>query len=275
MRAGGNNYMVYHDKPIRKTRSATRSVAGKSTHLLRSILSLEDLREQMFTAAEFRVQRKRPFVIVSYAQSLDGSIATKSKNPILLSGQASMQLTHDIRASCDAILVGIGTVLADNPRLNVRLTKGKNPQPVVLDTRLRTPLDSHLVRRQDVSSWIVKAKGDWREKIKALQDAGATVISCDTDRQGKIDLRALMGLLAAREIDSIMVEGGAEVITSFVNEKLVDQFVITLSPKLVGGLQVIDKRGLGLSSYLRLDNVVYQPLDTDLIMWARPAWEQE
>jgi 3,4-dihydroxy 2-butanone 4-phosphate synthase/GTP cyclohydrolase II len=267
--------MASQKKAMGEAQFAFRPIAGNSIKSLGPIRSLADLKEQISLAAEFRMQRNRPFVIVSYAQSLDGSIATKNKNPILLSGQETMRLTHHIRACCDSILVGIGTVLADDPRLNVRLAEGKSPQPVVLDTRLRTPVDSKLASRMDVSSWIVNAKGNSREKIKALRDAGATVLSCDTDGQGKIDLRALMGLLAEKAVDSIMVEGGAEVITSFVNEKLVDQFIITISPKLVGGLQVIDKRGLGLSSYLRLENVVYHRLDTDLIMWARPAWEDQ
>jgi riboflavin biosynthesis pyrimidine reductase len=121
----------------------------------------------------------------------------------------------------------------------------------------------------------VNGKGNSQEKINALKNAGATVLSCATAAQGKIDLNALMELLVDNEVNSLMVEGGAEVITSFVNEQLVDQFVITISPKLVGGLQVIDKRGLRVSSFLRLDNVAYQHSGDDLIMWARPIWEDE
>ena len=242
---------------------------------LEPIRSLEYLKEQLSQAADFRKQRKRPFIIVSYAQSLDGSIAARNRNPILLSGQESMRLTHHIRACCDSILVGIGTVLADNPQLTVRLVAGKNPQPIILDTRLRTPIDSKLVNRSDLSSWIVNGKGNSQEKNNALKNAGATVLSCATTAPGKIDLNALMGLLVDKEVNSIMVEGGAEVITSFVNEQLVDQFVITISPKLVGGLHVIDKRGLRVSSFLRLDNVAYQHSGDDLIMWARPIWEDE
>ena len=234
------------------------------------IQSLEYLKEQISQAADFRMQRKRPFIVISYAQSVDGSIAARNRAPILLSGQESMRLTHHIRACCDSILIGIGTVLADNPRLTVRLGAGKNPQPIILDTRLRTPIDSKLVKRSDLSSWIVNGKGNSQEKIDALQNAGATVLSCATADQGKIDLNTLMGLLIDKGINSIMVEGGAEVITSFVNEQLVDQFVITISPKLIGGLQVIDKRGLGVSSFLRLGNVEYQHLGDDLVMWARP-----
>lgn len=236
-------------------------------------MSLEDLKKTLSQAQGFRIRRRRPLVIVSYAQSLDGSIAARNRKTLLLSDQPSMRLTHQMRAACDAILVGIGTVLADNPRLTVRLVEGKNPQPIILDTRLRTPIDSKLVKRTDLNSWIVNGKGNSQEKIDALKGAGATVFSCATTADRKIDLKALMHLLAEKQVNSIMVEGGAEVITSFVIEQLVDRFVITISPKLVGGMSVIDKRGLGHASYLKLDDVAYQYSGEDLIMWARPVWQ--
>jgi len=218
---------------------------------------------------------KRPFIIVSYAQSIDGSIASREKQQIVLSGQKSMVLTHRIRSVCDAILVGIETVLADNPRLTVRLIEGKNPQTIVLDTRLRIPLASNLIKRSDMDSWIVGAKDNPRTRIEELTRAGAKVLPCAIAANGKIDLHALMSLLAGVEINSLMVEGGAQVITSFINARLVDQFIITISPKLVGGLQVINHPGMTSGSHVRLGHVHYQPSDKDLILWATPIWEGE
>jgi GTP cyclohydrolase II len=234
--------------------------------------SIEDFKTLIDQAREFRQKTGRPYITVSYAQSLDGSIATLNKNQMQLSGRESMFLTHRLRACCQSILVGIGTVLADNPSLTVRLAEGQNPQPIILDTRLRTPLDANLVRRSDLSTWIVNGKHERVHPDHALSKKGATLISCRCDPDGLIDLSALMDELAQRTIDSIMVEGGARVITSFVKLKLVDLFVVTVSPKLVGGLPVIDTASFKASSYIQLKDVHYQRLGVDLIIWARPNW---
>jgi riboflavin-specific deaminase-like protein len=237
------------------------------------IQSIEDFKDQLKHAEAFRMRHKRPFITVSYAQSIDGSIASRNKEQLSLSGPESLALTHQIRASCDSVLVGIGTVLADNPQLTVRMLKGKNPQPIILDTRLRTPLDSKLVRSSDLSTWIINGQRNQTSQKRALQNAGAEPLVCATGNDGKIDLFALMDLLAKMAVNSIMVEGGAQVITSFVNSKLVDQFIITIAPKLVGGLQVFDTHGLNAGKYLDLDQITYQHLGDDMIMWARPKWD--
>ena len=237
-----------------------------------SITSIEEFKTAINRTCEFRLKNKRPFVTVSYAQSLDGSIATVNKQQMQLSGAESMRLTHQLRACCQSILVGIGTVLADNPSLTVRRVEGQNPQPIILDTRLRTPLDANLVKRPDLSTWIVNGNHDTGNPNSALRQKGATLISCRCADDGLIDLPALMDELANRQVDSVMVEGGARVITSFVKLKLVDLFVITVSPKLVGGLPVIDAESFKASSFLQLKEVHYQQLGQDIVIWARPAW---
>jgi GTP cyclohydrolase II len=239
------------------------------------ISSVEDFKTQMQHAAFFRVMHQRPFITVSYAQSIDGSIASHKREPMALSGPKSLVLTHQIRACCDCILIGIGTVLADNPRLSVRWVEGQNPQPIILDTHLRTPLHSKLVQRTDLSPWIINGQDHPNENVRALKKAGATPLRCPTRHDGKIDLAALMGRLAEMKINSIMVEGGAQVITSFVNSQLVDQFIITITPKLVGGLQVFNSRGIEAATALDLKQIYYQLLDNDIIMWARPGWEEK
>lgn len=237
------------------------------------IESIEDLKACLATAEAFRASRGRPFIIVSYAQSVDGSIASDNRLPIQLSGPESAVLTHQIRAASDAILIGIGTLLADDPRLTARLAKGSNPQPIILDTHLRTPLSARLVTQSDLSPWIINAKDNHSNQIEALKNAGATPLPCVTGRDGKIDLHALMAMLAQMQINSLMVEGGAKVITSFVHSRLIDQFIITVSPRLVGGLPVIDANGLNLNTNLTLGHVSYQRLGNDLIIWTRPDWK--
>jgi 3,4-dihydroxy 2-butanone 4-phosphate synthase/GTP cyclohydrolase II len=237
-----------------------------------SITSIEEFKTAINRTGEFRLKNKRPFVTVSYAQSLDGSIATVNKQPIQLSGAQSMRLTHQLRACCQSILVGIGTVLADNPSLTVRRVEGQSPQPIILDTRLRTPLEANLVKRPDLKTWIVNGNHDTDNAHNALRQKGVTLISCRCADDGLIDLPALMDELANRQVDSVMVEGGARVITSFVKLKLVDLFVITVSPKLVGGLPVIDAESFKAAPFLQLKEVHYQQLGQDLVIWARPAW---
>jgi riboflavin-specific deaminase-like protein len=190
-----------------------------------------------------------------------------------LSGPESMRLTHQLRACCQTILVGIGTVLADNPCLTVRLVEGQNPQPIILDTRLRTPLDANLVQRSDPPTWIVNGNHHKVDRNDAFRQKGITLLCCQCSDDGWIDLLALMETLARRQINSMMVEGGARVITSFVKLKLVDLFVITVSPKLVGGLPVIDARSFKTASHLELTDVHYQRLGGDLVVWARPDWK--
>ena len=237
--------------------------------------SIEDLKAGLRIAKDFRIKHSRPFITISYAQSVDGSIASRNRLPIHLSGPESSTLTHQIRASCDTILIGIGTLLADDPQLTVRLIEGKNPQPIILDTRLRTPPSAKVMKCSDHSPWIINARDNRSHQTVLLKNAGATLLPCATGSDGKIDLYALMAILADRQINSIMVEGGAEVITSFVNSQLVDQFIITVSPKLVGGLQVISSNGFKLERNLALRPATYQHLGDDLIVWAKPVWKEQ
>ena len=237
------------------------------------IESIEDLKTCLTTAEAFRIRHGRPFITVSYAQSVDGSIATGNKLPIQLSGHEAAVLTHQIRAASDAILIGIGTLLADNPRLTVRLADGSNPRPIILDTHLRTPPSAKLVVHSDLSPWIINAEDIRSTRFQALSAAGATPLPCTTGQDGKIDLNALMAILADMQVNSIMVEGGARVITSFLNSQLIDQFIITVSPKFVGGLSVIDPIGLNFNKNLKLGHVSYQRLGNDLIIWTCPDWE--
>jgi riboflavin-specific deaminase-like protein len=242
--------------------------------LFEPIDSIESLESCLTGAEAFRIKHNRPFITVSYAQSVDGSIATRNRQPIGLSGPESAILTHRIRACSDSILIGIGTLLADDPQLDVRFVEGNSPQPIVLDTHLRTPLNARLVKRPDARPWIINAEDKQSRQSLALHDAGSKPICCTASPDGKIDLHALMKILTENQINSVMVEGGARVITSFVNSRLVDQFVVTLSPLFVGGLPVIDSDGLKFKTHLELSEVSYRHAGDDLIIWARPKWQE-
>ena len=226
-----------------------------------------------FLSEEFLARHHRPLVTVSYAQSVDGSIATRNREQLRLSSPQSMVVTHRIRAACDAILIGINTLLVDNPLLTVRLAEGANPQPIVLDSTLRIPLQARLLERTDHRCWLACTDTSEPERIDAVKNRGAEVIHCRRDCQGRVDLPHLLFQLGERGIRSIMVEGGGQVITSFIEARLVDQMIITIAPRLVGGLPVLDRPAASNGSRLHLDPIFYQPCGPDIILWAQPQWQ--
>ncbi len=226
-------------------------------------------------AAERRRHTGRPFVTLSYAQSIDGSIAARPGQPLALSGALSMTLTHQLRVAHDAILVGIGTVLADNPRLTVRLAEGKNPQPIVADSRLRFPLSANLLCQHPLSPWIATGEQADAGRQNVLEAAGARVLRLPMNVRGQVNLTALLEQLGALGINSLMVEGGARIITSFLTERLVDHIVLTVAPRLVGGLRAVRRLAHADPGQLpRLRNLRYQWLGEDLVLWCDPSWEE-
>jgi GTP cyclohydrolase II len=244
-----------------------REASGRENQIMARLQALLE------AAPAFRRCRGRPLVTLSYAQSLDGSIADRPGHPLALSGAQSMTLTHALRSGHDAILVGIGTVLADNPRLNVRLVTGQNPQPVVLDSRLRFPSYANLLRNSR-TPWIVANEGADPERQKTLEALGARVF-CLPAANGWVNLEALLRKLAEMEINSLMVEGGAQIITSFLASRLVDQVILTIAPLLVGGLRVVDRLGnANPRGFPRLGNLTYERLGEDLALMGEPDWEE-
>ncbi|MBN1218879.1 MAG: RibD family protein [Anaerolineae bacterium] len=215
-----------------------------------------------------RQRAGRPFVTLSYAQSLDGCIAARPDQPLALSGPASLKLTHQLRAAHDAILVGIGTILADNPRLNVRLVSGQDPQPVIVDSRLRCPPDAKLLRQSRLP-WLATGPQPDPTRQQALAAAGARILSLPTQANGYVNLAALLDCLGDLNINSLMVEGGARIITSFLSEQLADYLVLTVTPTLLGGLRAVNK----LETTSRLRAMRYKPLGEDMIISGYLNWE--
>lgn len=227
-------------------------------------------------------QTGRPFVTVSYAQSLDGSIAAHAGAPLAISSTGSLSFTHRMRAAHDAILVGIGTLLADDPRLTVRLTEGDHPQPVVLDTQLRFPLNARLLDGDGPRPIVATNQESDAARFEALEAAGAQVLRLPCDGSEGVALPALLEALGNRGIRSLMVEGGATVITSFLQHQLVDHVALTVAPIFVGGLPALrelvpvgeDGNVADEASFPRLVNLSYQWLDSDLVIQGDPVWEE-
>jgi 3,4-dihydroxy 2-butanone 4-phosphate synthase/GTP cyclohydrolase II len=204
---------------------------------------LSELMALLEEAEAHAARRNRPFVTLAYAQSLDGSIAGEGNRPLSLSSPGSLQLTHELRASHDAILVGIGTVLADNPRLNVRLANGEDPRPIVVDSRLRTPRDAHLLQNGR-GVWLATTEAAPDAAEAELQTRGALVLRLRALENGWVNLESLLERLSRRGVRHVLVEGGARILTSFLESRLVDYLVLTISPQFVGGVRPLDSREL-------------------------------
>jgi GTP cyclohydrolase II len=228
------------------------------------------LDERLARAVQRRGTDGQPYITVSYAQSLDGSIAGTPGRMLRLSNSLSRTMTHHLRSRHDAILVGINTVLADDPRLTVRLAEGKDPRPVVIDGRLRTPLGARLLRGPAGGPIIATSETACPEKEDRLREAGAKVVRVPSGPDGRLDLGSLIARLRAMQIGSVMVEGGAGILSSFLAAGLADQVVITISPRFVGGLSAVSAgEGCRCGLMPRLRNVRYQSLAGDLIVWGR------
>ena len=173
-----------------------------------------------------------PFVTMKFASSLDGKIATFSGESQWISCFESRKFVHRLRDINDAILVGIGTVLADNPSLTTRLVEGKNPVRIIVDSKARTPLDSKIVTDKSARTIIAVTENAPREKIFSLKNLGAEIIFAGKER---IDLKILLKKLGEMEITSILVEGGGKIHFSMLESGLVDKIFAFIAPKIIGG----------------------------------------
>jgi diaminohydroxyphosphoribosylaminopyrimidine deaminase/5-amino-6-(5-phosphoribosylamino)uracil reductase len=176
-----------------------------------------------------------PFVTVKFAQTLDGRIATAAGASRWISSAPSRKIAHRLRARHDAILVGVGTVLADDPELTTRLVPGRNPARIVLDSRLSLPLEARVLKDQPSARTLVAAtpRAD-KARAAALGKMGIEVLTVPPDAEGRVDVRELLKTLATRQISSVLVEGGAETITSFLRLGLADRLVVFIAPKVLG-----------------------------------------
>ncbi len=198
----------------------------------------------------------RPLVTLSYAQGIDGSLAQVRGTPLALSGPEARHFTHQLRAAHDAILIGIGTMLADDPRLTARGVDGDSPQPVILDTHLRTPPTARVFQHP-------RAPLIFCAPAAAAPLPRGEAIPVTLDPAGRLDLCAVLDQLARRGLASLMVEGGAAVITSFLAAGLADQVAITIAPVFVGGMRSVET---SLESATRLTHLQTFPLGEDTLL---------
>lgn len=175
-----------------------------------------------------------PYVTLKTASTLDGKIATRTGDSKWISNEASREIVHTLRHRHQGIMVGVSTVIADNPQLTTRLTvDGLHPARIVVDSRLRIPMDCRLVTDKAAPTIILTTELADREKQNALEAAGLTVIRCGDGP--RVDLKAGMARLGEMEIGSVLLEGGGTLNGAMLEERLVDRMMLFLAPKIVGG----------------------------------------
>jgi GTP cyclohydrolase II len=181
---------------------------------------------------DVRPSASRPYVVVKYAQTLDGRIATSTGDSRWISGEEERRVSHALRASCDAVLVGVGTVLTDDPQLTVRMVPGASPIRVVLDSTLRIP-DGSRVLADDAATTILTTDASPDGRRDRLRRRGVSVLVVPAGPDG-VDPIAALAALRRAGIQSLLVEGGARVITSFLSLGVSDRLIVGIAPRVLG-----------------------------------------
>lgn len=213
---------------------AESTTDGETSPIAEIVQLLQQWRHQKDKAEP---NNTRPFVTLTYAQSLDGKVAVRlpdgqPSSNLPLSGPESLVMTHALRSVHDGILVGGSSLLVDNPRLTNRLWGSRQPLPIVLDTNLRSVQE--LGSRRRAQNVLVCCSHDAAAATNKTLDGNLTLVPCNVRDDGWLDLGDVLHQLLWRGIRSVMVEGGARVLTSFVRHGLVDCVCVTIAPKLIG-----------------------------------------
>lgn len=226
-------------------------VSGKSSEILRNAgieVTYEVMKEECDRLNPFffyYMKHKLPYVICKYAMSADGKIACKNGSSKWVTGELSRKRVQETRKAVAAIMVGIGTVLADDPSLLCRCEDPVHPVRVVCDTHLRMPLDCELVRSTGVSPVIVMTCSDDSKKTSQLTEKGVNVCKV-SEKDGHTDIEEIMKFLAEKGLTSVLIEGGAKLHASAFNAGIVCEVQTYIAPKIVGGDGISPVGSLGL-----------------------------
>lgn len=216
-------------------------VAGKGINILRAngIEVIENLLkeecDELNKVFFHYIKTNTPYVVMKYAMTMDGKIATYTGKSKWITGEEARVNVHKDRHKYSAIMVGIGTVLVDNPMLNCRIEEGKNPIRIICDTDLRTPLESHIVNTAKEISTIIATCCTDKNKQKLYIDAGCKILEI-SKKDNHIDLKILMQRLGEEKIDSILLEGGGTLNWSALNSGIVNEVQTYIAPKIFGGV---------------------------------------
>jgi 3,4-dihydroxy 2-butanone 4-phosphate synthase/GTP cyclohydrolase II len=243
-----------------------RAKASRMGHLLND---LPDPRR----VDEAAVPDGRPLVTVHYAQTIDGRIASRTGDSRWVSGEGSLRLAHELRAAHDAVLVGIGTVVADDPRLTVRLASGSSPVRVIVDSRLRIPLDANVLDTSSARTIVATTPLASEERAEAVRARGAEVLRVEADAEGRVDLSDLLARLRDNGIRSVLVEGGRGMITAALRDHLVDRLTVCIAPKVIGeGIAAVGDLHIDrLCDAVTFERAGFTSFGGDVVFYGEPA----
>ena len=244
-----------HGKGISKLKKA-----GIETSVGRLEQDVRKLNETFFTFHE----KNRPFVAIKFATSLDGKIATRTGDSKWITNEKARLFTRGLRAGYQSLVVGINTVLIDNPNLGARLKSRKDPIRIILDPKLQIPLNAVVLRDTNVII-ATTIKGD-KQKRKKLESKGFTILTFNKE---SIAIPKLLSALREREIISILVEGGGETLGNFIDAGVVDKVYAFHAPILIGGRNAISIGGEGVETVkkaVRLKNTTLKKFGDNLLI---------
>jgi riboflavin-specific deaminase-like protein len=212
-------------------------------------------------------------VTVHYAQTIDGRIASRTGDSRYVSGEGSLRLAHELRAAHDAVLVGIGTVLADDPQLTVRLVSGNSPVRIIVDSRLRIPLNAKVLDTSNARTIVATTAVASEERAAAIRARGAEVLRVRADVDGHVDLRDLLVRLREDGIRRLLVEGGRGMITAVLREHLVDRLTVCIAPKVIGeGISAVGDLNIDkLCDAMTFERSGFIASGGDVVFYGEPA----
>lgn len=228
------------------------------------------LNERYFTY----IKNKRPFVVLKAGMTIDGKIATKTFESQWITSEESRKFSHELRGMCDAIMVGINTVLKDDPSLNVRAGRyPHSPARIIVDSKLRISQSAKVLSKDLENIAIIATTDSYdREKFEILSKMENVRIVIVKDKNGRVDLRDLLEKLKEFNISSILLEGGGSLNASMLKENLVDKFYFFIAPKIIGadGISAIGTMGIEkIDEVLNLKDVEVSKISTDILIKGR------
>ncbi|MGV8176437.1 MAG: bifunctional diaminohydroxyphosphoribosylaminopyrimidine deaminase/5-amino-6-(5-phosphoribosylamino)uracil reductase RibD [Candidatus Bilamarchaeaceae archaeon] len=218
-----------------------------------------------------------PFVSMKAAMSMDGRIATRTGDSKWISGEKSRHYSHRLRNEYDAIMVGINTVLKDNPRLTCRIRGGRNPARIIVDTYLHIPFSAEALANPKRDRVIIAAgNGCDRKKKARLEAKGVTVIECG--KGPLIDLRKLISALSGFGIHSVLLEGGAQLNGAMLDNRLIDKFYFFVAQKIIGGERakgsIAGEGAAYMNESIHLRNTTFERIGNDFLFVSYPVYEK-
>jgi riboflavin-specific deaminase-like protein len=229
-------------------------------------MNIENYRRQI--RSKFK-KTHLPFVTLKYAQTLDGKTATKIGDSRWISSLPSRRLAHLLRSIHQGVLVGVDTIIRDDPQLTVRLVKGKNPHRIVVDSRLRSPIKARAFNtKRGTKTILATTSRANNKKVKQFEKKGVEILFVKTNKVHQVDLKDLLFKLGEKNINSVLVEGGAKIITSFLKEKLADRIIIIIAPLIMGkGLSSVSDREIKkIKGSISFSSFKLYQYDKDLVL---------